>query len=233
MVEGQDEIPLPGRVTNGVVRVGDTVRRPPTANSDFVRRLLRHLAIRGFEGIPAPLGTDEQGRDVFAFIEGEVPVDLAFHNDETLCRAAELIRRFHDLSAELVVAAAADGGGMEVVCHNDLSPCNFVFRTGAPVAIIDFDAAAPGTRVHDLGYAAWLWLDLGSPEIAASDQRRRLAVFLDAYGMRNFAGVLAEVLVRQATLVAQGQHLRNFAMARWAADCMDWTQRNDHVLRGR
>ena len=48
MIEGQDEVPLRGgRVTAGVVRVGETVRRPPTANSDFVKRLLRHLADQG------------------------------------------------------------------------------------------------------------------------------------------------------------------------------------------
>ena len=92
-----------------------------------------------------------------------------------------MIRRYHDLSADLL-ASPRRRVGIEVVCHNDLSPCNFVFRAGVPVAIIDFDAAAPGSRNWDLGYAAWLWLDLGSPEIAAVEQRRRLAVFLEATG---------------------------------------------------
>jgi Phosphotransferase enzyme family len=151
----QNEIPLRGgRVTHGIVRVGDTVRRPPTASSEFVRRLLQHLAVKGFAGAPASLGTDEQGRDVLAFIEGEVPTDLGFHDDETLCKAAVLIRRFHDLSAELVATPAAAAMGVQVICHNDLSPCNFVFSVGVPIALIDFDAAAPGSRAHDLGYAA-------------------------------------------------------------------------------
>jgi hypothetical protein len=62
-----DEIPLRGgRVTHGVVRVGDTVHRPATANSEFVARLLQHLALQGFAGAPAPLGTEELGRDVLA-----------------------------------------------------------------------------------------------------------------------------------------------------------------------
>ena len=56
MIEGQDEVPLRGgRVTAGVVRVGETVRRPPTANSDFVKRLLGHLASKGFDGAPRVL----------------------------------------------------------------------------------------------------------------------------------------------------------------------------------
>ncbi|MEJ0012069.1 MAG: phosphotransferase [Bauldia sp.] len=215
-----------GRMTSGVVRVGETVRRPQTPNSDFVRRLLRHLAANGFDGAPAYLGSDERGRDVLSFIDGEVPGDLGFHDDETLRRAAMLIRRFHDLGRGLVDATDA-----EIVCHNDLSPCNFVFRGGAPVAIIDFDAAAPGTRVHDLGYAAWLWLDIGSPEISAPEQRRRLAVFLDSYGTREPDAVLTAILERQQMLAAEGRRTGNAGLAQWAAGCRRWTCANFDVLR--
>ncbi len=233
MSDDQAETPLHGgRITHSVVRVGNTVRRPPTPNSEFVRLLLRHLANRDFEGAPASLGTDEQGRDVFAFLEGDVPADLAFHHDETLCRAARLIRCFHDLGAELVAASSAAAVGIETVCHNDLSPCNFVFRAGAPVALIDFDAAAPGSRAYDLGYAAWLWLDLGAPGIAAAEQKRRLALFVGAYGCGDPGPILAAVLARQAILVARGEDPGHDALARWAADCMEWTRRNRRALSG-
>jgi hypothetical protein len=47
-----------GRVTEGVVRVGDTVRRPRRPNSAFVRALLAHLHDAGFDGTPSHLGTD-------------------------------------------------------------------------------------------------------------------------------------------------------------------------------
>jgi Ser/Thr protein kinase RdoA (MazF antagonist) len=223
----QDEIPLRGgRVTHGVVRIGNTVRRPPTANSEFVARLLQHLTAKDFGAAPAYLGTDEQGRDTLSFIEGDVPADLGFHGDQVLRKAAFLIRRYHDLSADLTAMPAT----AEVVCHNDLSPCNFVFRDGVPVAIIDFDAAAPGSRADDLGYAAWLWLDIGSSEIAAVDQRRRLALFLDAYGREGRAVVLAAMLKRQADLVEQGRRLGEDAMTRWALDCLEWTRRNEMLL---
>ena len=224
----RDEIPLRGgRVTQGVVRIGDTVRRPQTVNSTFVRELLHHLAASGFDAAPAHLGLDEQGRDILTFIDGDVPADLALHGDETLCRAAALIRRFHDVSAALVVAPTP---GIEVVCHNDLSPCNFVFRDGVPAALIDFDAAASGSRVHDLCYAAWLWLDVGSPEIAVAEQRRRLTLFLSAYGMGDGGGVVAAMRTRQAMLVEDGRRLGDGAMAKWAADCLEWTQRNADLL---
>lgn len=227
----QDAVPLRGgRVTQGVVRIGDTVRRPPTANSEFVSRLLQHLAAAGFDGAPASLGTDEQGRDVLAFVDGEVPAELEFYDDETLGKAASLIRRFHDASVGLVATPAATALGIEVVCHNDLSPCNFVFGPGGPIALIDFDAAAPGSRTHDLGYAAWLWLNLGSPEIGAAEQRRRLALFLRAYGVGEIALVVAAILRRQHILVERGRQLGDDGMTSWAADCLEWTRRNEKLL---
>jgi Ser/Thr protein kinase RdoA (MazF antagonist) len=227
MATFEGDVPLiGGRVTAGVVRVENTVRRPPTTNSDFVRRLLDHLATRDFEGAPSFLGTDERGRDILAFVDGDVPTELTYHDDDTLRAAASLIRRFHDLSAELVAAQAV---GIEVICHNDLSPCNFVFRAGAPVAMIDFDAAAPGSRLHDLGYAAWLWLDLGSPTVTASEQKRRLAVFVETYGMYSPGSILSAALKRQTILVAEGHRIGNAAMAQWATECMEWTRRHTHL----
>jgi aminoglycoside phosphotransferase (APT) family kinase protein len=217
-----------GRTTPGVVRIGDTVRRPRTTNSDFVARLLHHLKVRSFEGVPSFLGIDERGRDSFAFIEGQVPAELTLHEDQTLRKAAALIRQFHDLSAELVSTPAARAVGIEVVCHNDLSPCNFVFRASIPVAIIDFDAAAPGTRLYDLGYAAWLWLDLGSPEIEPAEQMRRLSTFIKAYGIDDPSSVLKAAVKRQSILVAEAGRTSNIAMAQWATECMEWTQR--HLL---
>ena len=44
-----DELRLHGgRVTEGVVRVGDTVRRPRTTTTAFVRDLLSYLEEQGF-----------------------------------------------------------------------------------------------------------------------------------------------------------------------------------------
>ena len=136
-------------MTPGVVRVADTVRRPAAPNAAFVRALLKHLEAVGFDAAPRSLGTDELGREVLTFLEGGVPPDLdPAISDDALTAAGELIRRFHD---------ACDD-----VCHHDLSPCNFVFREGEPVGIIDFDAAAPGERLQDVGYALFTWLNVGT-----------------------------------------------------------------------
>ncbi len=52
-----------------------------------------------------------------------------------------------------------------MVCHNDLSLKNTVYREAAengvglwrPVAFIDWDLAAPGPRIHDVARIAWQW----------------------------------------------------------------------------
>src|SRR5499427_8547213 len=97
------EIPLQeGRTTPAVVRVGQTVRRPPRLTSEFVHVLLEHLAAVGFEDAPRFLGTDDKGRDILSYIEGDVPAELSWHKDEVLVAAAQLIRKFHDATVGLV-----------------------------------------------------------------------------------------------------------------------------------
>jgi hypothetical protein len=60
-------------VSPGVVRVGDTVRRPIGPHTAAVHALLSYLHAAGFAGAPRPLGIDEQGREVLSFIPGTVP----------------------------------------------------------------------------------------------------------------------------------------------------------------
>ncbi|KAB1938642.1 hypothetical protein F8271_17800 [Micromonospora sp. ALFpr18c] len=55
------EEPLTGGFVADVVRVGDTVRRTPPANLDFVGALLRHLAEVGADLAPRHLGVDDRG----------------------------------------------------------------------------------------------------------------------------------------------------------------------------
>jgi Ser/Thr protein kinase RdoA (MazF antagonist) len=229
MTGSEEETPFTGgRTTPGIVRVGDTVRRPRTGNSGFVRGLLVHLAVNGFDAAPKPLGTDNEGRDVFAYIAGEVPADLASHDDGTLRAAAQIIRRYHDATAGLVTGPAARSA--DVVCHNDLSPCNFVFRDDRPVAINDFDAAAPGYRMDDLGNAAWLWLDIGNEETGAAQQTRRLRLFADAYEDVAVEPLLEAMMKRQAIAIRSAEQAGNAAMAGWARACLAWTLANFAVL---
>jgi aminoglycoside phosphotransferase (APT) family kinase protein len=104
-----------------------------------------------------------------------------------------VIRRYHDATAGSALA-----GQREVVCHNDLSPCNFVFRGGVPVGIIDFDAASPGVRLQDIGYAIFLWLNLGADVPSPDEQARRIELFCDAYGVE-LGGQVIEAVVAAVT----------------------------------
>jgi Phosphotransferase enzyme family len=198
--DAQPEIPLTGgRLTDGVVRVGNTVRRPTGLHSPFVHGLLCHLEAVGFDGAPRLLGVDGRGREVLSFLDGWVPPNLAYFPDETLVAAARLLRHFHDATAGTELA-----GEHEVVCHNDPSPCNYVFVGGRPVAFIDFDHAAPGARVNDIAYAGWLWTlsadDDGPP---VPEQARRLRLMAESYGLQDTSGLFDAVLRRQEENLAE------------------------------
>ena len=95
-----------GRTTAGIVRIGDTVRRPTNPNSPFVHKLLVHLEHAGFDAAPRFLGLDEEGREILSFREGRVPHELQpDHDNDVLRAAAALIRRYHDAVAGSPLAA--------------------------------------------------------------------------------------------------------------------------------
>lgn len=230
------ETPLRGgRTTDGVVRAGNTVLRPASNNSAFVQALLRSLEQDGVFFVPRHLGTDERNRDVFSYIEGTVPSDLGTYDDATLKQAGALIRHYHDATSTFAKdlrtkALSSASGTIEVICHNDLSPCNFVFQDGRPEAIIDFDAAAPGSRLHDLGYAAWLWLDIGNDNFNASEQAVRLDAFVSGYGSIERRALVAAILYRQSLLVSDASKGDLKEMREWATSCKEWVKRHESEL---
>src|SRR3954468_24299772 len=67
-----DEVPLPGRATAGLVRIRDPVRRPVGPWTAAVDALPTHLHAVGFTGAPRPLGRDAQGRQVVEYVPGSL-----------------------------------------------------------------------------------------------------------------------------------------------------------------
>jgi hypothetical protein len=179
---GEHDVEQPlagGRLTAGVVRVGDTVRRPASPASPFVARLLAHLAKKGFDGCPQHLGWDQHDRDMLSFVPGHVPPRWQHFTDDQVGQAATLLRQLHDATRDL---ASILGG--EVVCHHDPGPNNTVFRDGQPVAFIDFDFAAPGHPLENVGYMAWAWCISSRPDRGpAIEQARQVRTLADAYGL--------------------------------------------------
>lgn len=220
-----DEIALTGgRVTAGVVRVGDTVRRPIKDRAQ-VHSLLRHLEEFGLASTPRFLGIDDKGREVLSYLAGDVPSDLGHYDDPTLCAAAALLRQFHDATERFPAVIAS---GSEVMCHNDWGAHNAVFRDGRPIGIIDFDTLRPGLRLWDLGYSAISWLDLGNDDYTGDEQIRRIGIFCAGYGRPDYhASLLAAFCVaRQTALSVAGRAKGDLKLAEWAEGCAHWTIKN-------
>ncbi|HEX5533407.1 MAG TPA: aminoglycoside phosphotransferase family protein [Actinomycetales bacterium] len=213
------EIELPrGDVTDGVVRVGGTVRRPRQATSAAVAAYLLHLEARGFDEAPRFLGTDDRGRDVLTYVDGdvagEVPESWA-RNDALLPPLGALVAALHGASRGFT---APDGvvfmrdlmpdppdlvrlvDRPTLVSHNDITPQNVVFRNGRPVGLIDFDLAGPTTELRDVANTCMHWAPLThpadvAPELSHLDPFRRCRLLVDGYGLdvdgrRNMADVL-------------------------------------------
>ena len=218
-----------------VVRVDSEVRRMTKPASPAVHVLLRHVEQVGFGGAPRFRGIDERGRERLTFIPGitferSTPETIP---DDILPAIGRLVRHYHDAVAEF---SLPDGlhwhapperaiPGDRIVCHNDLSPRNVVFRGGQPVALIDWDMACEAPPVWDLAHAAWQFVPvLADPDFATSgwskappDERRlqRLRSLMDGYGLSmpdriGFGDILARRIDATATGIrkeAAGGHL--------------------------
>lgn len=198
-VSATREIPLlGGDVTAGVVRVGDTVRRPVRPCTPSVHAVLDHLEEAGFPGAPRVLGFDSAGREILTYVEGVTPLrPLPAYavTDATLVALARLLRRYHDAVASYPIPpdavweeASGSDGAPEVVGHCDVTPENVVFRDGVPYALIDFDLARPTTRLFDVVTTLRHWAPITDPldrdpAQLALDTGPRLRLFADAYGL--------------------------------------------------
>ncbi len=194
------------------VRVGDTVRRSAGSSRAAVRELLLHLQSVGFDGAPRYLGTDEQGREILTWIDGEVPLSpypAWAMTDRALADLGGLVRRLHEATATFRATSAdwspqwADPRRGPVICHNDLYPENVVFRDGRVVALIDFAMAAPGRPLWDVAIAAEVWGPLGDPDRRDQhpvdlDGIARFGMLARAYGLEpERAEELVDVLIEE------------------------------------
>src|SRR5579859_7622629 len=227
--ESQKEHPLSGgRLTPGIVRVGNTVRRPAKANAAFVHDLLLFLENQGFPFAPHFLGMDEQGRDILSYLEGEMwPGSGSGLSDELLEQAAWAIRCSHD-----VTAGSRLSQGQEIVAHHELGSHNTIFQDGHLVGFIDWDDAAPGTRLRDLANAVYNYVDVSHwANQAASEQARRIGLMCIAYGWNDPVALLNDF---EADLQ---QALRNHEQAGRAgaikifAEEVDWMRQRAQELR--
>jgi hypothetical protein len=198
------EIPLEGGdVTEGLVRIGDTVRRPRGQGAALVESLLTYLERQGFAGAPRFLGIDDSGRQVLSYVAGEVagrPWPAWMKDDERIVSVAELVRAYDDAAhgfgipagipprPEIAGAPPSRAGAPTFVAHMDITPENVVFVDGRAAALIDFDLARPADRALEVSNLLLWWAPLMPPEdredaVRDVDAVRRARLLVDAYGL--------------------------------------------------
>ena len=236
-----DEQPLAGNVTAGVVRIGDTVRRPAGPWTAAVDALLLHLEAVGFTGAPRALGTDAQGRQVLEYVRGEVGDPDGSYTDPDLALIGRMIADLHAACAEFTPSPDAGWNVVirpdreDLVCHHDLAPWNLV-RAERGWVLIDWDGAGPGSRLWDLAYAAQAMTGL-RPDRPLDQAVERLRVFVDGYGLDDEGRAeLALMLGRRAWgmygLLRDGADRRLQPWARiWEEDGPYWAAVAYHLSR--
>lgn len=185
-----------------VVRRGKYVLRKTGPWTPTVHALLAHFERLGVRGAPRARGLTAGGCERVSFVEGTTIVwpekwPSGMQSDEYLRDVAQLVRLLHDASETFRPPSDAIWQEQpltlshgDIICHNDLGPWNTVTRGNRPVAIIDWDMAAPGTRDWDVALALWHWVPLyDDNEIlewgwaTVPDRRHRIEVFSAAYGI--------------------------------------------------
>ncbi len=226
-----------GNVAAGVVRIGRTVRKPWTPATPSVHAYLTAVRREGVD-VPRALGRDDRGRQIIEYVPGRLALDPDPLSLDGLARVGGLIRGIHDASATFQPGADARWDtaiatpGDELVCHNDLAPWNLI--VGERWVFIDWDGAAPSTRLWDLAYAAQAFTlndPAEVPRVAAAAESDGSPCVCDVRAPRVVASFWAgavepDVRVRARCTLARGQPIRGSASG-------DLGERRRRQTRGR
>jgi 8-oxo-dGTP pyrophosphatase MutT (NUDIX family) len=178
-----DEHPEPAVLPGGGPRiVGRTVVRDAAPWTPAGHAWLGHLAERGIEQVPRPLGIDAYGREAVSHLPGQV-------SDETWPEPLRTVDGLAAVGALLAACAAAARGFVppadavwrdgptplaqgQVIGHGDVGHANLVWDDEGRPGLIDWEFALPAPPLRDLAEAA-AWL---VPLIDFDHERRGFAV---------------------------------------------------------
>ncbi|MFY9578954.1 MAG: phosphotransferase [Gaiellaceae bacterium] len=170
---------------------------------------------------------DDVGREIISFLPGAPIPGTEILSDSEIQSAATLLRRYHDAAAAIPDAVL---DGHETVIHGDAGPWNILWVDGRARTSIDFDEARPGERLEDVGYFAWKGLRLVADGLSVADQRRRLSILAETYGVHVDADLLDAIENAVARLAAKGR------AERWSNEVLtqlDEERRWHQEIRGR
>jgi len=206
-------------MTPNVVKKGNYVLRPCCANSKFVHEVLKWLDQKDISLSPKFLGIADDGREITSFLQGYSPENLGNFNDNQLFEAGKIIKTLH--------VALSDFYGCsnnQTVCHNDLSPCNFMFANGLPYAVFDWDAAEINDPLNDVAYACWMWCDIGNNENSPAEVGNKIKVILDGYQLcKEQRNLLITKMHEQIQRVSESLYTDKYIkQSQWAYNCGLW-----------
>lgn len=180
----------------GVVRTGETVRRPVRPWSGSVCRFQRFMEA---DGLPVEAVMEMTGSAVVtAFCEGETNHPRGW-SDEALYEVGRLLARFHRRAASFE-AGPGDvwqpwclreiGGGERLCCHGDFAPWNLLTRGGLPLLVVDWEYAGPLDPMVELSRVCWLFPQLVDDDVArrwalpdAKKRAEQVRIVCDGYGL--------------------------------------------------
>lgn len=229
--------PLPGGRSHPgeVFRRGTTLVRP-VGDGAWVEVLRRINDV--FDAAPRVIATVER-TVLVEWQDGDAPQDLGrapLSDLRTVTALGGLLRRLHDATAPLAsefhstsTGLADPTGATEVICHGDPLPGNIVFQSGVPVALIDWEYAAPGRRAWDLAVAVRWWSPFRAPENLRAgeehlDPAARACALLAGYGAEaTLAADVAALMVESHRVAAANAY--RLVRARGADGFRRWVER--------
>jgi hypothetical protein len=231
-----EEVPLiGGRITQGVVKKGNHVLRPLCSNSTLVHDVLRWLDNKSVELSPKFIGVTDDNREIISFLEGVSPNNIGWFCEDQIYQAGKIIKCLHDNLSDFPGCSIG-----QTVCHNDLSPCNFMFLDNLPYAVFDWDAAKIDDPINDVAYAVWLWLDIGYEgpyeycnEInTPSNIGKKAKILLDAYELENNKrNILIPKIYEQMQRVSSSSKLDNRKETyKWVHNCELWLRKYEDEI---